>query len=207
MGWYSSGPGGALYKYGDVIEAECQTEAGVSSIVPKIQVGDAEMMWLEDCQNLALERGLPWSSLPFETFYNHRGLALEYSGAEHLDELEDYVRRHEESIRALADATTFEPVVLALDVIWHVPASQLKLLFGWFEKWGPLEQPLPQDLLADGSIDVGYRPPSALCELFDALRVDSTAHFLANMLGAHAVAGGAFVLEQPCDDYQRVVRF
>jgi hypothetical protein len=127
MGWYTSGPGGARYKYGDVAGAFCELDMGTLWGIPSLKT-EAETYTLHELRTTHLSH-LDWSPLRFDM---QGGLVPDgiVANQEWIDELLDdivrFMQAHKEAVQqAIATAQEYEVSTrtwcIGLELCWHVP--------------------------------------------------------------------------------------
>lgn len=208
MGWYAHGPGGAQYKYGDVFEALMFTDIGQLYYHPRLSttgenyLNDEYIEALEfvaDVQKKAKAHDLPWVDLPFV----NDGLLYDFEHDDFVSTMTAHLQQHRETLKTLLALEDHIDNIsqLTLSFSWQWLVDDIPSLYQWLQD--ECEE-MTDKTLSQGQIDVWYRPPASLQAAFDAL--EGTDHFIASMVGAHAVSkDDVFEVYQPDDDDQHVI--
>ncbi len=227
MGWYTGGPGGLSYKYGDVLALARSCGLGSLLAIPRLSVEDAEdiidvdeLVFLGTLQAKALAMGLPWEPcLGFDRaadpYGEGFGVALDVDVDELLDELVDCVDRNILNIVAVMHEVVEDTdeltendidILASFDFAWSLPTQEIPQLLAWLNEalQGEATQ-ITLEALDDGAMVDGdwYEPPPELREAFAIINEYDDARYLAlQALACARVSGEDLVLDQPDDDYQ-----
>lgn len=215
MGWYTSGPGGAKYKHGDVVAAADACRLGSLKAIPRLHCPE---VWLQDfeclgeVQRAAVESGMPWDLLNFEDDHESVPMDSGVSVWAWLERLAGQVQDNLPTLRQLlilAEIPQKEMASLTLscEFTWQVPEQERGALLAWLTE--PLEgaEGFTLEALAEGTLEHDwYTPPATLKGVFDQLsRDDNARHLVACMLGAAALSQEAFSLHQSDEEFQLAV--
>jgi hypothetical protein len=216
MGWYTEGPGGFGYKYGDVIAVARSSEVGTLCAIPCVLAedmeGDSIDEFLGPLQEVIEKTGLPWRHVEFSHTVDPHGESIQVEHdvdpARMLREFTTLVAEHAGSVRSALAATPGRPevtvLVVGLNWFWNVTPDEIPALVGWLNApFGDLA-PVTIDGLRAGTIDLGdYVPPATLAAVFERSAKEDAARHLALCALAHAtLAGENLFLDQPDDDHQ-----
>ncbi len=212
MGWYTSGPGGARYKYGDVVEAADACRLGHLEAIPRlycpeVSLDDFEFLGL--VQRAAVKIGMPWAMLDFgdddESVPMDPGLSV----WAWLERLVGQVQDNLPTLRQLLILAEKPPqemasLTLSCEFSWKVPEQEQGALLAWLVEPLKAAAGFTLEALAEGTLEHDwYTPPAALKGAFDGFaRDDNARHLVACMLGAAAVSQDGFSLHQSDEEFQ-----
>lgn len=227
MGWYTGGPGGLSYKYGDVLALARSCGLGSLLAIPRLSVEDEEdiidvdeLVFLGALQEKALAMGLPWvACLGFDPatdpYGEGFGVALDVDVDALLDELVDCVDENILNIVAVMHAVVEDTgelteedidIVAGFDFAWSLPEEDAPRLLAWLNEAlrGEAADITLEALDAGAMVDGDwYEPPPELREAFAIINEYDDARYLAlQALACARVSGEDLVLDQPDDDYQ-----
>lgn len=221
MGWYTHGPNGMEYKYGDVLALAQATGLGQLSVVPRVEpitedgdcFDDEPFPFLGPVQRALETRGLQWTPYPFDTEADPSGesivVPLDVDPGALLDELRERISDHFDSVAALVEPEedTVDQLVLGLEFAWTVDAEHLPDLVAW------LNASLANPVVTEAALrarrplpGTWYEPPTVLVEAVAKFaRGDDPRHLAMHALAHTLASGETLTLFQPDDNYQEVV--
>lgn len=219
MSWSTDGSGDFEYNYGDVEAAAQSSQLGTLLMVPRLLCLNSGGEVFEPAEFLGplqariLERGLPWTALPFDIEVDESGesiVAADRDPRRVLREIRAVVLAHRSSVLAIiqADAPHFEveKILLGTDLMWELSGEDEEALAAWLN--APLEgAPISAAALMEGEIDDGeYDPPAELEDALAQLEDDASSRHLVAIGWAHALlAEEELWLGQPDDEFQRAI--
>jgi hypothetical protein len=213
MGWYTSGPDGLSYKYGNVVRLARQCPVGKCAIAPRIGLCDEEGDAIEDIaffSDLQLEiekRGLPWQHL--ELVADDMEVARDVDLRQLQTFLADLVQKYIGSILEVATEvgeTEICSISTSFDFSWQLLEPDWPRFLAWLNEPLADEVCFTRENLSKGTLkDDWYWPPDELARSARTLLEDNARDLALAAAGAACVTNEALALNQPDDDYEVVV--
>ncbi|OJJ19834.1 hypothetical protein BKI52_15240 [marine bacterium AO1-C] len=213
MGWYTWGPGGFTYKYGNVHALARACRLGECTICPRIfsVLSNGEYFdepdFLSDIQAAIEKLNLPWSHVDFI----QEGLKADPDQdlIDYVTIVKDIVSPYIQSIESYINQLNRfdEPVkiieiIVRIDFNWTLDKKDWPAFIDWLSI--PMTEPLSVEKISKGAIeDTYYLSYSLPVELGDAMKkLDDTRHLGLNALGTAILIDEEVFLGQPYDSNQ-----